>query len=88
MIDSLVLAMINRGELNQYDFRKGDDGGYFLVDHGRKTFYAAYEHKVRTELSYLNGDSMSYRRIFFRQAEALARVIRGDAEDYKPFLMR
>jgi CRISPR-associated protein Cas1 len=51
LIDALVLAMINRGALSQYDFAQGDEGGYFLVDHGRKTFYAAYEHKVRTELS-------------------------------------
>ena len=88
LIDSLVLAMINRGELNHYDFKKGDDGGYFLVDNGRKTFYAAYEHKVRTEISYLNGDSMSYRRIFFRQAESLAQVVKGESLDYTPFLMR
>lgn len=88
LVDALVLAMINRGELNQYDFNRGDDGGYYLVDHGRKTFYAAYEHKVRTEISYLNGDAMSYRRIFFRQAEALARVVKGDAAVYQPFLMR
>jgi CRISPR-associated protein Cas1 len=88
LIDSLVLALINRGELNQYDFHRGEDGGYFLVDHGRKTFYAAYEHKVRTEVSYVNADTMSYRRIFFHQAEELARVIRGEVEAYRPFLMR
>lgn len=88
LIDSLVLALINLGELNQYDFKKGDDGGYFLVDHGRKTFYAAYEHKVRTEISYLSGDSMSYRRIFFQQAELLARVIKGENAEYQAFLMR
>lgn len=88
LIDSLVLALINRGELNQYDFHRGEDGGYFLVDHGRKTFYAAYEHKVRTEVSYINSDAMNYRRIFFHQAEELARVIRGDAAEYRPFLMR
>jgi len=94
-IDRIVLAggvqlttLINRGELSQYDFRKGDDGGYFLVDNARKTFYAAYEHKVRTEISYLNGDNMSYRRIFFRQAESLARVIKGDDLEYHAFLMR
>lgn len=88
LIDSLVLALINLGELNQYDFRKGDDGGYFLADNSRKAFYAAYEHKVRTEISYLNGDSMSYRRIFFRQAEMLARVIKGEDAEYQAFLMR
>jgi hypothetical protein len=31
---------------------------------------------------------MSYRRIFFRQAEALARVVKGDEREYRPFLMR
>lgn len=88
LVDSLVLAMINRGELNQYDFRQGDDDGWYLVDQGRKTFYGAYEKKIRTEISYLNGDAMSYRRIFFRQAEALARVIKGEDAEYRPFLMR
>jgi len=88
LIDSLVLAMINRGELNQYYFRKGEDGGYYLVENARKSFYAGYEHKIRTEISYINGDSMSYRRIFFRQAEALARVIKGEESEYQPFLMR
>lgn len=58
------------------------------MEQGRKTFYAAYEHKVRTEVSYLNGDAMSYRRIFFHQAEALARVVKGETAEYLPFLMR
>jgi CRISPR-associated protein Cas1 len=87
LIDALTLALINRGELVQDDFRQGDDGGWYLHDKGRKTFYHSYEHKVRTEIT-CNGQCKTYRRVFFDQAEALARVIRGDEREYRPFLMR
>jgi CRISPR-associated protein Cas1 len=86
-IDALTLSMINRGELNIPDFHQGDDGGYYLVEKGRETFYKSYEKKVRTEVAY-RGMTTSYRRIFFNQAEALARVIRDEETDYKPYLMR
>jgi CRISP-associated protein Cas1 len=87
LIDALVLALINRGELVQGDFREGSDSGWFLEEKGRKTFYAAYEHKIRTEVA-CNGTTMSYRRLFLHQAELLARVVKGEDAEYRPYLMR
>lgn len=87
LIDALVLALVNRGELIQTDFHKGEDGGWFLEEKGRKTFYAAYEHKIRTEVA-CNGMTMCYRRVFLHQAELLARVVKGEDAEYRPYLMR
>jgi CRISPR-associated protein Cas1 len=87
LIDALALSLINRGELDTADFRRGDDGGFYLLEKGRKTFYGSYEKKVRTEVAY-NGTSICYRRVFFNQAEALARVIRDEETVYRPYLMR
>jgi len=87
LIDALVLALVNRGELTREDFRQAEDGGYYLIDDGRKKFYRSYETKIRTEVLH-NGDAVTYRRVFFNQAEALARVIRDEEPQYKPYLMR
>jgi CRISPR-associated protein Cas1 len=87
LVDALALALVNRGELSAGDFQKSDDGGIFLAEKARQAFYKSYEKKVRTEVAN-NGQSMSYRRVFFNQAEELARVIRGEAAVYRPYLMR
>ena len=87
LVDALVLGLINRGELQQHDFQESETGGWFLVDTARKKFYAAFERKIRTEISH-GEQTISYRRLFFNQAEQLARVITGEQSQYQPYLMR
>ena len=87
LVDALALSLVNRGELKRENFTYLEDGGVHLDDTGRKLFYASYEHKVRTEIEWC-GVSVSYRRLFFNQAELLARVVKGEAAEYIPLLMR
>ena len=87
LIDSLVLALINRGEVHLSDFTcKEGEEGVFLSDTSRKAFYKSYEQRMRDEVKH-GGEKISYRRLFFNQAEQLARVIRTEGEGYSPFLM-
>ena len=88
LVDSLVLASINRGVLTPDDFTASPDGeGRYLTSPGRKKFYPAYEQKMQTEVAY-RGTNVSYRRVFHHQAEHLARVVRGEEYLYEPYLTK
>lgn len=87
IVDALVLGLVNRGELKRDDFQESAEGGWYLVDTARKKFYAAYERKIRSEISH-EGQTITYRRLFFNQAEQLARVVRNEQGRYEPYLMR
>lgn len=87
LIDGLVLAMVNRGVLVVDDFIPQEDGGFRMADDARKKFYGHYEERMHDEVTY-EEQHVSYRRIFFRQAEHLARVILGKEDSYAPYLIQ
>lgn len=86
IIDGLVLALINRGELVAEDFQTMDDGGVRLSDKGRKLYYSKYEERMRDEILHRDKHEI-YRRVFLLQAEHLGRVTLGEDCEYRPHLM-
>jgi len=88
LIDALVLSVINRRMIEPSDFSLDEaTGGWMLSPSGRKTYYQAYDQKMRTELQH-QGQSMCYRRVFSHHAAAFARVIRDEEYVYTPFEAR
>lgn len=89
MVDRLVLALINRGQLGESDFRPEASGGVWLSDSGRRTFLTAYQEAKQGEVRHeFLQQSATWGRVAHWQALLLARVLRGDLEAYPPFVMR
>ena len=88
LIDGLALTLINKAMLAVTDFEEVEGGGCYLTKPARKMFYHRYESRIREKVKYdPTGEAVNYRRVFFYQAQNLARCLTSDAE-YKPFLIR
>ncbi len=86
--DSVVLTLINNALLDASDFMIWR-GACHLTDHGRKTFFAAYEARRATEITHpVYGYRMSYSRMLEVQARMLAAAVRGSIPSYTGFTVR
>jgi CRISPR-associated protein Cas1 len=89
LCDRLALTLINREQIKEKDFDKRDGGSVLLNDNGRKTVIAAYQARKQEELIHpVLGQSVSIGLIPQIQARLLARYLRGDVEDYVPYLQQ
>jgi CRISPR-associated protein Cas1 len=88
LADSVVLTLINNGEIGPSDFISGL-GGVALTQGGRMQLLAAYERRMRQEIIHpLFGYKISYRRVLEVQARLLGRYLMGEISDYPSFLTR
>lgn len=86
--DSVVIGLINNGEIRASDFISRA-GSVALKPDGRKRVLEAYERRLDTEVTHpLFGYSISYRRIFEVQARLLGRFLMGEIAGYAPFCTR
>jgi CRISPR-associated protein Cas1 len=86
--DSVVIGLINNGEIRPSDFL-ARAGSVALRPDGRKRVLAAYERRLDTEVTHPRfGYSISYRRVFEVQARLLARFLSGEIPGYEPFCTR
>lgn len=102
IVDSLVLNLVNHGQIGLRDFqaRRLDDAdeekvdqqfaqAIYLSDDGRKKFLTGYAERVNDlAAAPLSGQRTTFRRMFQLQAQAMARVILGEAAVYSPLMMR
>lgn len=86
--DSVVLTVINNGEVHGDDFIRAA-GACALSDSARKHFIAAFERRMAQEITHpLFGYSLSYRRLFEVQARLLIRHLTGEIPEYPNFVTR
>jgi len=86
--DSVVLTLVNNGEVSANDF-VARAGGVALTNAGRRRVIAAYERRMRTELIHpVFRYRASYRRSLEIQARLLAAVLAGDLAAYRPLTTR
>jgi CRISPR-associated protein Cas1 len=89
LADRLALTLINRGQLTEKDFEARPGGAVYLSETGRKTVVAAYQQRKQEEIGHaLLQQPVPVGLLPHVQARLLARVLRGDVEDYLPFLIR
>ena len=89
LADRLALTLINRGQITEKQFEEREGGSVFLNDYGRKTVVTAYQERKQEEVTHqLLEDRVPIGTIPIIQARIIARVIRGEIEDYLPFLVR
>jgi CRISPR-associated protein Cas1 len=86
--DSVVLTLINNGQVNPKDFLIWR-AACQLTEQGRKRFFQAYERRKATLVTHpLFGYKMSYGRMLEVQARLLAAYVRGDIPHYTGFTVR
>lgn len=86
--DSVVINLINNGEVRPTDFITRA-GACALTPHGRKQVLEGYERRLDTLVTHPHfGYALSYRRIFEVQARLLARHLTGEITFYPAFCTR
>lgn len=86
--DSVVINLINTGEIRAKDFIIRLTG-CALTDSGRKRVIEAFERRLNTTITHpIFGYTVSYRRIFEIQARLLARFLTGEISEYPSFITR
>lgn len=88
LADSVVMQVINNGEVRPSDF-VSVAGSVNLEADGRKRFIAAFERRLSQEVTHpLFGYQVSYRRLLELQARLLGRFLLGELDDYPNFTTR
>jgi CRISPR-associated protein Cas1 len=86
--DSVVVSVINRGEIGPADFAQ-TARGTFLTENGRKPFWRAWFRRLDDQVTHPEfGYRMSYRRMLEVQARQVWRLCRGEASAYHGFTTR
>jgi CRISPR-associated protein Cas1 len=83
LVDRFSINLFNLGVLSAADFEDTPEGGVLLRHEARKRFFAALEKELTTPIA-LDGEELSFRDLFRRQSERLARSL-GDRVPYESF---
>jgi CRISPR-associated protein Cas1 len=86
--DSVVMTLINNGEVATSDFISRA-GAVALTEAGRKAVILAFERRMEQEITHpIFGYKISYRRILEVQARLLSRAVLGELAEYPGFCTR
>mgnify|MGYP001233720780 CR=1 FL=1 len=86
--DSVVLSVVNNGEITAEDFVQRGLGCALKPD-GRRRFLAAYGRRMDSLVTHpVFGYTISYRRVLEVQARLLGRYLGGEIAEYPQFLTR
>jgi CRISPR-associated protein Cas1 len=89
LADRFVLTLINRGQVKPEDFIDRPGGAIYLTDDARKKVLTAYQNRKKEELTHTIANSkVPLGLISHIQARILARHLRGDLDNYQPFIQR
>lgn len=89
MADRFILTLVNTKAIQASHFEKRKDNAVFLNEEGRKIFFAAWQNHRRESIThpYLK-EKIPWGLVPYVQALLLARTVRGDVEEYPPFLWK
>ena len=89
LADRLALTLINRGQITERDLQEREGGAVYLQDDARKIVVIAYQERKQEEITHPLLDSkVPFGLLPQLQARFLSRTIRGDMDDYIPFVVR
>lgn len=89
MADRFVLTMINKKMLTNKSFSVTSDGAVLMTDDSRKIFLAKWQERKKEEIvhPYLQ-EKVKWGLVPYIQALLLSRTIRGDLDEYPPFMWK
>lgn len=86
--DSVVITLINNRRIKIDDFTQSH-GGWYLKEHRRKVFYAAYETRKNETITHpLFKYKLTFRRAIELQVRLLAKYLTGEIDQYTPLTVR
>lgn len=87
--DRFVLNLINKKMIQPKHFIKKESGAVLLTDEGRKIFLRAWQERKQESIVHPRlKEKIPFGLVPYAQAMLLARFLRGDAEEYAPFLYK
>ena len=89
MVDRFVITLINKKILTSAHFIKKENNAVLLNEEGRRIFLATWQNKKNEQIThpYLK-EKIEWGMVPFVQAQLLARYLRGDLDEYAPFLWK
>lgn len=89
MADRFVLTLINKRVIKDKDFIRKENGAVILEDSGRKTFLKAWQEKKQEIIKHpFLDEKIEWGMAPYVQAMLLARYLRGDLDEYPPFMWK
>lgn len=89
MCDRFVLMLVNKRVIGNEDFITREDGAVLLTDGGRRKFLDAWQNRKSDEIRHpFINEKVEWGMLPYVQALLLARYIRGDLDDYPPFMWK
>lgn len=87
--DRFVLKLINNQVIGSEDFEKSESGAVLLTDSARRKFLKSWQERKQEIIThpYL-GEKLPWGLVPYVQALLLGRYLRGDLEEYPPFLWK
>ncbi len=87
--DRLALSLINLGQVRKNGFKITESGAVLMDDDTRKTLLTEYQKRKQIEIEHpFLKEKMPLGMLMFAQAQLLSRYLRGDLEEYPPFIWR
>jgi CRISPR-associated protein Cas1 len=88
-VDRLAIALINRRQVRREHFDLLPGGAVYLNEAGRKAVIVAYQERKAEEVEHRAlKERVAWGLVPHIQARLLARHLRGDLDDYPPYLAR
>ncbi|WP_353894168.1 type I-C CRISPR-associated endonuclease Cas1c [Proteinivorax hydrogeniformans] len=87
--DRFVISLINKKIVNEEDFITKESGAIIMTDMCKKKFLKYWQERKQDKINhpYL-GEKISWGLVPHAQAMLLARYLRGDLDEYPPFLWK
>lgn len=87
--DRLALSLINLCQVNEKGFEKKESGAVWMDDDTRKTVLVAYQKRKQEEIEHpFLKEKMAIGLLPYAQALLMARYLRGDIDNYPPFIWK
>jgi CRISP-associated protein Cas1 len=87
--DRLALSLINMCLVQKKGFKEMESGAVLMDDDTRKTLLVKYQERKQDEITHpFLDEKLKIGQLFFAQALLLARYLRGDTDNYPPFIWR
>lgn len=89
LADRFVLTLVNMKVIQPIHFERQKDSAVLLNDEGRRIFFTAWQNHKKESIThpYLK-EKIAWGLVPYVQALLLARTIRGDVDEYPPFLWK
>lgn len=89
LVDRLVLSLINRRQVSPGGFRTTESGAVLMEDDTRKAVVTAYQKRKQDEITHpFLDEKTTVGLLVHLQARLLARHLRGELDEYPPFIWR